>query len=152
MTSQAMPIEIRMPVTMVGAAAGSTDLLQPLRGITGAIGGEAAATRQQLVFRRIKGRDGLQLALDDSIRQGRNSMLDFYADWCIACKEMEKYAFSHADVVAALDQVNALQAEYGGGALYRFRFDGRIARVGVEGLRLVSTYQAGAEESDEVGA
>ncbi len=45
--------------------------------------------------------------------------------------------------------VNALQAEYGGGALYRFRFDDRIARVGIEGLRLVSSYQAGAEDSDE---
>jgi len=99
---------------LVGAAAGSTDLLQPLRGITGSIGGEAATTRQKLVFRQIKGLDGLQLALDDSVRQGRNSMLDFYADWCISCKEMEKYAFSHADVIAALDQVNALQADVTG--------------------------------------
>jgi len=45
--------------------------------------------------------------------------------------------------------VNALDAEYGGGAVYRYRFDGRISRVGVEALRLVSEYRAGEETSDE---
>jgi len=38
-------------------------------------------------------------------------MLDFYADWCISCKEMEKYAFSHPEVLAALAKVTALQAD-----------------------------------------
>ena len=38
-------------------------------------------------------------------------MLDFYADWCISCKEMEKYAFTHPQVLAALDQVATLQAD-----------------------------------------
>jgi thiol:disulfide interchange protein DsbD len=38
-------------------------------------------------------------------------MLDFYADWCISCKEMEKYVFTDADVLAALDQVSTLQAD-----------------------------------------
>jgi len=38
-------------------------------------------------------------------------MLDFYADWCISCKEMEKYAFSHPRVLAALEDVATLQAD-----------------------------------------
>jgi thiol:disulfide interchange protein DsbD len=38
-------------------------------------------------------------------------MLDFYADWCISCKEMEKYAFSHPEVLSALDKVTTLQAD-----------------------------------------
>ena len=38
-------------------------------------------------------------------------MLDFYADWCISCKEMEKYAFSHPEVLSALEQVATLQAD-----------------------------------------
>jgi thiol:disulfide interchange protein DsbD len=95
---------------LIGAAAGSNDLVQPLRGITASLGGPAQAERH-LVFRQIKGRQGLQLALDDSVRQKRATMLDFYADWCISCKEMEKYAFTHPDVLAALDDVATLQAD-----------------------------------------
>ena len=96
---------------LVGTAAGSRDLLQPLRGITASVGGGPGAAGQHLAFRQIKGRDGLQLALNDSAQQGRYTMLDFYADWCISCKEMEKYSFSHADVIASLDNVNLLQAD-----------------------------------------
>jgi len=95
---------------LIGAAAGSNDLIQPLRGLSASTGG-SAQTEQHLAFRQIKGRDGLQRALNDSVQQGRNSMLDFYADWCISCKEMEKYAFSHPKVLAALDKVTAFQAD-----------------------------------------
>ena len=95
---------------LIGAAAGSKDLIQPLRGLSASVGGPGQA-EQHLAFRQIKGRDGLQLALNDSVQQGRNTMLDFYADWCISCKEMEKYAFTHPEVLAALDKVTALQAD-----------------------------------------
>jgi thiol:disulfide interchange protein DsbD len=95
---------------LIGAAAGSNDLIQPLRGITGSLGGPAQ-TEQHLAFRQIKGEQGLRQALDDSVRQQRNTMLDFYADWCISCKEMEKYAFSHPEVLSALDKVTTLQAD-----------------------------------------
>jgi thiol:disulfide interchange protein DsbD len=94
---------------LIGAAAGSNDLIQPLRGVTASAGG--SAVEQHLSFRQIKGQQGLQLALNDSRQQGRASMLDFYADWCISCKEMEKYAFTHPDVLSGLAQVNALQAD-----------------------------------------
>jgi len=95
---------------LIGAAAGSKDLIQPLRGITGSLGG-AAQAEQHLAFRQIKGKQGLQLALDDSARQNRTTMLDFYADWCISCKEMEKYSFTHPGVLAALADVATLQAD-----------------------------------------
>jgi len=95
---------------LIGAAAGSRDLIQPLRGLTTSLGGSAQAP-QHLAFRQIKGEQGLQQALNDSTRQGRTTMLDFYADWCISCKEMEKYTFSHPDVMAALAQTNNLQTD-----------------------------------------
>jgi thiol:disulfide interchange protein DsbD len=95
---------------LIGAAAGSNDLIQPLRGLSASSGG-AGQSQQHLTFRQVKGRDGLQLALNDSVRQNRNTMLDFYADWCISCKEMEKYAFTHPQVLAALEKVTALQAD-----------------------------------------
>jgi thiol:disulfide interchange protein DsbD len=95
---------------LIGAAAGSNDLIQPLRGVAASLSG-SGQSEQHLAFRQIKGKQGLQLALNDSNRQDRTSMLDFYADWCISCKEMEKYAFTHPQVLAALKQVNTLQAD-----------------------------------------
>ena len=38
-------------------------------------------------------------------------MLDFYADWCVSCKEMEKYTFTAEAVRAALDNAVLLQAD-----------------------------------------
>ena len=95
---------------LIGAAAGSKDLVQPLRGLSASLGGGAYES-QHLEFRPVKGREGLQVALNDAARQNRGTMLDFYADWCISCKEMEKYVFTDADVIAALDQVSTLQAD-----------------------------------------
>jgi thiol:disulfide interchange protein DsbD len=95
---------------LIGAAAGSNDLIQPLRGITASAGNPGQA-EQHLAFRQIKGQKGLQLALNDSVQQDRTTMLDFYADWCISCKEMEKYAFGHPRVLAALEDVATLQAD-----------------------------------------
>ncbi|MDJ0776596.1 MAG: protein-disulfide reductase DsbD [Gammaproteobacteria bacterium] len=94
---------------LVGAAAGSKDLLQPLRGLAASTG--STQGEQHLAFRQIKGEQGLQVALNDASRQGQNTMLDFYADWCVECKVMEKYTFTHPAVLQALDGVAALQAD-----------------------------------------
>jgi thiol:disulfide interchange protein DsbD len=95
---------------LIGAAAGSNDLIQPLRGLA-ATSGNSQQAQQHVAFRQIKGRQGLQLALNDSIQQQRGTMLDFYADWCISCKEMEKYAFTNAKVLSALEGIATLQAD-----------------------------------------
>ena len=95
---------------LIGAAAGSKDLVQPLRGLTASLSG-SAQSEQHLEFRLVKGQQGLQQALYDAVQQNRNSMLDFYADWCVECKVMEKYTFSHPEVLAALEQVSTLQAD-----------------------------------------
>jgi thiol:disulfide interchange protein DsbD len=62
-------------------------------------------------FKPIKGTEGLKKALSESVAGNEATMLDFYADWCISCKVMEKYAFTHPDVLASLDQVSTLQAD-----------------------------------------
>jgi len=96
---------------LFGAVSGSKDLLQPLHGFAQSGNSTSQANVQHLQFRQIKGQQGLQLALDDSVRQQRNTMLDFYADWCISCKEMERYAFTHPGVLDALADVNSLQTD-----------------------------------------
>ncbi len=98
---------------LYGVAAGSKDLIQPLKGITGSVfkgssGGELLS-ENHINFKQIKGELGLKQALAAS--PGKPAMLDFYADWCISCKEMEKYAFTHPDVLTALKNVETLQTD-----------------------------------------
>jgi thiol:disulfide interchange protein DsbD len=98
---------------LIGAAAGSKDLVQPLKGIVNIVSNKTAANGQdnRVVFRQVKGKEGLQQALANSVRQNIPSMLDFYADWCISCKVMEKYAFTHAGVINALNGVGTFQTD-----------------------------------------
>jgi len=50
--------------------------------------------------------------LDEKLREpGRPVMLDFYADWCVSCKEMEAFTFSDPRVKAKLDTLLLLQAD-----------------------------------------
>ncbi|MGD8932074.1 MAG: protein-disulfide reductase DsbD [Chromatiales bacterium] len=93
---------------LVGAAAGGKDTLQPLRGL--AIGGAAHST-QELVFKRIKTTTDLERELAAASARGQTVMLDFYADWCVSCKEMEKYTFSDPQVIEALQETLLLQAD-----------------------------------------
>jgi thiol:disulfide interchange protein DsbD len=100
---------------LYGVAAGSKDLIQPLKGLTGSapmiVSAQSGATASQghVNFERIKGEAGLKQALAKNT--GKPAMLDFYADWCVSCKEMEKYAFTHPDVLTALEGVTALQSD-----------------------------------------
>ncbi len=62
-----------------------------------------------LPFQRIKSVTDLDRAIKNA--NGKTVMLDFYADWCSACKEMEKYTFSDDKVKVALKNTVLLQAD-----------------------------------------
>ena len=99
---------------LVGAAAGGKDTLQPLRGLAFTSvggGGGSGQTQHELVFKRIKSVEDLQREVAEASAQGQSVMLDFYADWCVSCKEMEKYTFSDPAVIAALSNTRLLQAD-----------------------------------------
>ena len=87
-------------IMLIGAAAGGHDPLQPLRGASlPGIGGPAAAREAQaLPFRKIGSVDDLDRELAAARAAGQRVMLDFYADWCVSCKEMDKYTFSVPEV------------------------------------------------------
>ncbi len=93
---------------LVGAAAGGKDTIQPLRGLM-ATGGGGGTTHLQ--FKRIKNVADLQREVAAASAAGRPVMLDFYADWCVSCKEMERYTFSDPKVIAALADAVLLQAD-----------------------------------------
>ena len=90
---------------LVGALAGGRDPLQPLAGMYG------AQPVQELEFRLIKSVDDLDREIAAAKAAGTPLLFDFYADWCVACKEMEKYTFTQPEVHAALADFVLLKAD-----------------------------------------
>ena len=95
---------------LIGALAGRSDPLQPLAGLAGSDRGSPVASAH-LEFRRIKTVGDFEQELEAAGRSGRPVMLDFYADWCVSCKEMERYTFTDPGVQAELDRAVLLQAD-----------------------------------------
>lgn len=99
---------------ILGVASGGRDLLQPLAHwgrANNAVGGQAASTTSvaaPLVFERVSSVAELESRLQ---KAGRPVMLDFYADWCVSCKEMERFTFTDAAVKRKLQGVLLLQAD-----------------------------------------
>jgi thioredoxin:protein disulfide reductase len=89
-------------VLVFGAAQGATDPLRPL---------QLAAAHADLPFQRIKSIAELNAQVAKASAEGRTVMLDFYADWCVSCKEMERDTFPKAKVRAALANTVWLQAD-----------------------------------------
>jgi len=89
---------------LVGALSGAKDPLQPLAGLRGGTSSEVA----RLPFVRIRSVAELDAHLKAA---DRPVMLDFYADWCVSCKEMERFTFSDARVRQMLAGWTLLQAD-----------------------------------------
>ncbi len=95
-------------ILMLGVGSGSQSLFHPLKGI---VGSGSQANVEHLQFKKIKGIEGLNRALAEAKAQNKSVMLDFYADWCISCKEMEVLTFANPEVKKALANTVLLQAD-----------------------------------------
>lgn len=90
-------------VLAAGAALGGTDPFAPLPAL--------AAHSQALPFRSIKSVAELERAVSEARAGGRGVLVDFSADWCTSCKEMERYTFTDPRVKAALGTALLLRAD-----------------------------------------
>ncbi len=94
---------------LIGAAAGGDYWLRPLDKIGSRGGAQTASTT--LEFQHIKSLDDLHRELAQAALSGKGSMLDFYADWCVECKRMERNTFPEPEVQALLNQLHIMQAD-----------------------------------------
>jgi thiol:disulfide interchange protein DsbD len=89
-----------------GAASGGSNPLQPLGHL--ATRGAGGAEKIGVAFTTVRSIAELDAALRSA---GRPVMLDFYADWCVSCKEMERFTFSDAGVQKKLAGALLLKAD-----------------------------------------
>ncbi|KAA0944449.1 MULTISPECIES: protein-disulfide reductase DsbD [unclassified Pseudomonas] len=94
---------------VVGAAGGSDDLWQPLKVYSGSRGASAPTAHD--AFTTINNPTALQSQLDSAKAQGQWVLLDYYADWCVSCKIMEKQVFGKPEVLTALKDVRLLRLD-----------------------------------------
>ena len=92
---------------IIGAMAGQKDPLKPLQGLLGG-GGTAVSQTRQLEFETIKSLEQLQ---DRLATTNQPVYFDFYADWCVECKRMERTTFQDQEIVKLGQQLTLLKAD-----------------------------------------
>ncbi len=98
-------------ILLLGSLTGGSNPLQPLASVN--LGGATTTVEanHELPFQPIKTVDDLDREIEKASSNGQSVLLDFYADWCVSCKEMEAYTFTDSDVQAALANTVWLQAD-----------------------------------------
>jgi thiol:disulfide interchange protein DsbD len=123
---------------LIGALAGSRDPLQPLAGLRL----QAAATDAGPRFERVVSLAELERRLAEA---SRPVLLDFYADWCVSCKEMERYTFSDPAVRARLERFVLLKADVTANSA---QDKALLARFGLFGPPGIVFFHGGKELAD----
>jgi len=96
---------------VIGAAGGSDDLFKPLQVFRASSSAVTALPTGHAAFTTLKDPAALQRELDAAQAQGQWVLLDYYADWCVSCKVMEKQVFGKTEVMQALRDVRLLRLD-----------------------------------------
>jgi thiol:disulfide interchange protein DsbD len=118
---------------LIGALSGAKSALQPLSGIGSAVVSSASThTASALNFTRISSLAELEQKL--AATNGQPVMLDFYADWCVACKELEQFTFTDLKVQNLLKNTTLLQVDVTANSLADKALLKRFALYGPPGI------------------
>ncbi len=104
-------------ILIIGAVSGGKDPLRPLADSrllsqsAPASASDTAAVGGELPFTMVKTVADVRSEIRDAALEGRPVMLDFYADWCVVCQELEEYTFRDPAVHRALADFVVLKAD-----------------------------------------
>jgi len=137
---------------IVGAASGGSDPLQPLGHL-----GHGTAASETMRFQTVRSVAELDAMLKSP---GRPVMLDFYADWCVSCKEMERFTFNDPAVAAMMSRALLLKADVTANSvedrelLKRFRLFGPPGTIffDAQGRELDGVRVIGFQNAQQFGA
>ncbi|BBB26355.1 protein-disulfide reductase DsbD [Amphritea japonica] len=94
-------------ILFIGGLTGGKSLLKPLNGIAG---GQLQAS-SEMVFARVTSKQQLDQLLDEAKSKQQPVMLDFYADWCISCVELDYVTFADSRVQAGLSGFSRIKVD-----------------------------------------
>lgn len=137
---------------MVGAASGGDDPLKPLARFD-----SRTASAQPTPFVPVRSNAELDRELAAATARGQAVMLDFYADWCVSCKVMERQVFREARVAARLGKLHLIQADITANTredralLKRFTLFGPPAMLffGADGREVTTARLVGEKNAEE---
>ncbi|MEQ1636087.1 MAG: protein-disulfide reductase DsbD [Methylococcales bacterium] len=96
-------------ILLIGLSAGNTNPLKPLQNLSA--GKQPNQASAPIKFKRIRSSAELDGVIKQASIHKQMVMLDFYADWCVSCKEMEAYTFSDPKVQQRLSNMVLVQAD-----------------------------------------
>ncbi|MGB4342273.1 MAG: thioredoxin family protein, partial [Moraxellaceae bacterium] len=137
---------------MIGAASGGDDPLRPLARFD-----SRTASAQPTPFVPVRNTADVDREIAEANARGQAVMLDFYADWCVSCKVMERQVFREARIAERLGKLHLIQADITANnrddreLLKRFTLFGPPAMLffGPDGQEIVSARLVGEKNSDE---
>ncbi|QIT56880.1 protein-disulfide reductase DsbD [Aquisalimonas sp. 2447] len=94
---------------LLGAAAGGSRFWQPLQPLTQ--GAPASSEQQKAGWEDVDSLGELEAAISEAGARGQATVVDFYADWCVYCVQLEERTFPDPDVVAALADKQLLRVD-----------------------------------------
>ncbi|MGM0450793.1 MAG: protein-disulfide reductase DsbD [Pseudomonadota bacterium] len=95
---------------LAGAMGGASDPLRPLAPFQATSGNNASGTPEE-AFERVSDAERVDDRLEQAAEAGKPVILDFYADWCISCKVMERQVFDTEPVLKAMADFERIQVD-----------------------------------------
>jgi len=99
-------------ILIIGASKGNDSIFEPLKDKTMYVAGTNASNAPEHAdFKTVVTNEALDTLLSQAKSSGKVAMIDYYADWCISCKELEKFTFSDPEVIKTLNDLVLIQAD-----------------------------------------